>query len=131
MLPSPAVAGANVVEVRAEPWNIGLTEPFGIATGAQTVAENVLVRVRLDDGTVGTGEAAPFPAVNGETQDAALRAVRGARGALVGADATRFRRVASLLREACDGVTSAQCALESAVLDAVTRRAHMSLLAFW
>jgi L-alanine-DL-glutamate epimerase-like enolase superfamily enzyme len=125
------VAGANVVEVRAEAWNITLTEPFGIATGAQAVAKNVLVRVRLEDGTTGLGEAAPFPAVNGETQEAALAAIERAAGALRGADATRFRRTAALLAEACGGVTSAQCALESAMFDAVTRRARLSLLAFW
>ena len=54
---------------------IALNEPFGIATGAQARADNVLVTLTLDDGTQGIGEAAPFPAVgNGETRELARAA---------------------------------------------------------
>ena len=120
----------TIVEVRAEPWTIALTEPFGIATGAQATAENVLVDVRFDDGTTGVGEAAPFPAVNGETRGDVLDAIAQASPALVGEDAARFRRLADILREACPAPT-ARCAVESAVLDALTRRAGMSLYAFF
>ncbi|HVW24565.1 MAG TPA: dipeptide epimerase [Polyangiaceae bacterium] len=124
------MAATTIAEVNAEPLTVALTEPFGIATGAQSTAENVLVELRLEDGTMGIGEAAPFPAVNGETRDGALEAVAEARAALVGEDATRFRRLADILREACSAPT-ARCALESAVLDAFTRRAGVSLLAFF
>jgi L-alanine-DL-glutamate epimerase-like enolase superfamily enzyme len=124
------VTGTTIVEVRAEPWTISLTEPFGIATGAQATAENVLVEVRLEDGTTGSGEAAPFPAVNGETRADVLDAVEQTRAALLGEDAARFRRVAAIIREACPAPT-ARCALESAVLDAFTRRAGLSLFHFF
>jgi L-alanine-DL-glutamate epimerase-like enolase superfamily enzyme len=127
----PAVSGTSIVEVRGEAWTIALTEPFGIATGAQAVAENVLVEIRLEDGTSGVGEAAPFPAVNGETRLSALAAVPEARAALAGEDATRYRRVAAILREACAEAPTVRCAVESAVLDAVTRRAGISLHAFF
>jgi L-alanine-DL-glutamate epimerase-like enolase superfamily enzyme len=125
------VADTTIVELQAFPWLIELTEPFGIATGAQTAAENVLVRVRLADGTVGIGEAAPFPAVNGETQADAVAAVVGARDALVGTDAARFRHTAAILRESIRNAPSARAAIETAVLDAVTRRAGMSLQKFF
>ena len=49
----------SITDVTAEPLDIELTEPFGIATGAQLKAENVLVTVTLSDGTTGSGEAAP------------------------------------------------------------------------
>jgi L-alanine-DL-glutamate epimerase-like enolase superfamily enzyme len=117
----------TILELEAFPWDVELTEPFRIATGTQTVANNVLVRVRLSDGTVGVGEAAPFPAVNGETQQIAIAAVIAATGAVVGEDATRFRRVASALRESAAEAPSARAAVESAVFDAVARRAGMSL----
>jgi L-alanine-DL-glutamate epimerase-like enolase superfamily enzyme len=125
------VTDLAIAEVRAETWDIELTEPFGIATGAQTTAANVLVHVELSDGTVGIGEAAPFPAVNGETQRDALNAVRDARAVLVGSDPRRFRRVADALREVLPRVPSARAALESAVFDAVTRRAGLSLWHFF
>jgi L-alanine-DL-glutamate epimerase-like enolase superfamily enzyme len=125
------VADASVVEVQAEAWNIALTEPFGIATGAQALAANVLVHVRLGDGTVGVGEAAPFPAVNGETQASALAAVEHAREALLGEDARGWRRVAAVLGEAIPDAPSARAGIESAVLDAMTRRARLSLWHFF
>jgi len=126
-----SVAETSIVEVRAEPWNIALTEPFGIATGAQAVAANVLVTVRLSDRTVGYGEAAPFPAVNGETQEQALAAIRAVTPALVGTDAARWRRVAAQLREGAEASPSARAGVEMAVLDALTRHAGMSLLSFF
>ena len=56
----------TVIEaVTATALNLPLTEPFAIASGAQHQVENVLVTVRLADGTTGLGEAAPFPAVSG------------------------------------------------------------------
>lgn len=121
----------DIAELRGEPWNVALTEPFGIATGTQAEAANVLVTVRLADGSLGYGEAAPFPAVNGETQVDALAAVAEAGSALVGHDGTRWRRTAVILREAASHAPSARAAVEMAVLDAVTRRANLSLHRFF
>lgn len=121
----------EVCEIRAEPWNIALTEPFGIATGAQYEAKNVLVTVVLADGTMGLGEAAPFPAVNGETQEDALQTVRALAGSLRGVDASRFRHLASLVREATVSSPSARAAIESAALDAFLRQSGLPLWRFF
>jgi L-alanine-DL-glutamate epimerase-like enolase superfamily enzyme len=120
----------RIEDVSAEPIDIALTEPFGIAGGEQTLARNVLVRVRLTDGTIGLGEAAPFPAVNGETQRDALLAIEAARPALVGSDGRRFRWLARSLSERTE-VRSARCALETAILDALCRHAQLSLWTFF
>ncbi len=121
----------SIVEVSAEPLDVELVEPFGIATGAQLAAENVAVRVRLDDGSVGLGEAAPFPAVNGETQADALAAVAAASEPLRGMDGARWRHVAALLGELAPRAPSARCAVESALLDALCRSAGISLWSFF
>jgi L-alanine-DL-glutamate epimerase-like enolase superfamily enzyme len=111
--------------------DIELNEPFGIATGAQLVARNVLVTVTLSDGTRGIGEAAPFPAVNGETQAAVLNALRGARPALLGLDAARWRPSAATAREALRATPSALAGFESALLDALCRSWGCSLWSFF
>ena len=67
-----------ITELTAEPLDLPLTEPFAISTGAQHVAHNVLVRLTLADGTTGLGEAAPFTAVSGETQQRTLASIRAA-----------------------------------------------------
>ncbi len=113
------------------PLDIELNEPFGIATGAQHVANNVLVTLTLSDGTIGLGEAAPFPAVNGETQSAVLAALGEARAGLLAHDAARFRPFAAFLREALPDVPTARAACESAFLDTLCRRSRLSLWSFF
>lgn len=116
---------ATIQQLTAEPLDIELSEPFGIAGGTQPRAANVLVTLELDDGTQGLGEAAPFPAVNGETQADALSALADAAGIVRGLDAARYRYVAAALREL--PAPSARCAVECALLDALCRRAGCSL----
>ena len=121
----------SIADVTAQRLDIELTEPFGIATGAQVRANNVLVTVTLSDGTTGTGEAAPFPAVNGETQSAVLDALTGARSSLSGLDALRWRPAVRVADHALRGTPSALAAFESALLDALCRRSRLSLWAFF
>jgi L-alanine-DL-glutamate epimerase-like enolase superfamily enzyme len=121
----------SIADVTASALDLELREPFGIATGAQLVANNVLVTLTLSDGTVGIGEAAPFPAVNGETQTAVLGALHDSRAAFVGLDARRFRVATELAREALQRVPTARAAFESALLDALCRRAALSLWSFF
>lgn len=94
--------------------DLPLVEPFGIATGAQLVARNAFVRLTLAGGAVGWGEAAPFPAVNGETREVARADL--ARAPWLGRDARAWRRLSGDLTDLCG---SAQCALETALLDAL------------
>lgn len=112
--------------------DIPLFVPFGISGGAQAAANNVLVTLTLADGTVGYGEAAPFPAYNGETQTAVMHALETVASWLVGRDAREWRRIAADFRarggRACG---SALAALEMALLDALTRRAGQPLWSFF
>ncbi len=118
----------SIRSVRAVAMDIPLLAPFGISKGALETAANVLVTVELSDGTLGYGEAAPFPAYNGETQTGALGLLAHAGNWLPGRDAREWRALSAELRSA--GGTprgSPVCALETALLDAVTRRDGVSL----
>jgi len=121
----------SIANVQATALDIELTEPFGIATGAQHTAANALVTLTLSDGTTGTGEAAPFPAVNGETQRAVLSALSAASSSLSGLDALRWRPAVMVAEHALRGTPSALAAFESALLDALCRRAGISLWSFF
>lgn len=120
--------GTTVRRFSFSPLDVELTEPFGIATGAQVQACNVLVELELDDGTVGLGEAAPFPAVNGETQAMVLTALNELEPLLRGYDARQFRRLSDLLWELCPNVPTAIAAVEMALFDALARSRRTSLL---
>jgi L-alanine-DL-glutamate epimerase-like enolase superfamily enzyme len=116
----------HITALAAEPLSLTLTESFGIAGGTLARADNVLLRVTLADGSCGLGEAAPFPAFNGDTQSAALAGVENARDAVVGLDARRLRVVSDVLSEACAS-PSARAAIEMACLDATCRACGVSM----
>jgi L-alanine-DL-glutamate epimerase-like enolase superfamily enzyme len=98
--------------LRATPLDASLRRAFGIAGGAQEIARNVVLELELEDGTIGYGEAAPFPAFNGETQEATLAALEEAKRTVVGQ-----REIV----ERC-AIGAAQCALEMALRDARARQ---------
>ena len=124
----------RIRKVEARPLDIGLHAPFGISGGAQEAARNVLAAVVLEDGVSGIGEAAPFPAYNGETQEQALAMLAAAREAVEGREANldNWRELAAIFRAAGGGSSgSAQCGFEMALLDALTRRAGVPLWRFF
>lgn len=117
----------HIAEVHVSDLDADLASPFGIATGAQTRAENLLVHIVLKDGTEGFGEAAPFPVVQGEDRETARAALASVD--LVGLDVARWRSLSTLAAELPSA--SARCALETAVLDALCRHHGISLLSFF
>ena len=121
----------TIQAISAEAINLPLTEPFAIASGAQAVAANVLVKVQLADGTLGLGEAAPFPAVSGETQAGTIAAIERLQRHLLGADVRAWRKLAATLDNAEHEAAAARCGLEMAMLDALTRHYHMPLHVFF
>jgi L-alanine-DL-glutamate epimerase-like enolase superfamily enzyme len=123
-----ALHPTTIAAVRAEALDIPLLAPFGISRGALESAANVLLTVELADGTAGHGEAAPFPAYNGETQAGALGGLSRAAQWLPERDARDWRALGLEFRaESGPSSGSAQCALETALLDAVTRSEGLSL----
>jgi L-alanine-DL-glutamate epimerase-like enolase superfamily enzyme len=124
-------APTTIRSLSVERLDIPLFAPFGISGGAQDVARSLLVTVELADGTRGYGEAAPFPAFNGETQQSARAAVEATRPAIEGSDVREWRPIAAYLRQRIGGAGSARCAIETALLDALTKRASMPLYAFF
>lgn len=108
-----------------------MLEPFGIATGAQLVAQNVLVKVTLEDGTVGLGEAAPFPAVNGENQAQVLATLPALATRLTGQSILKLRPLAEQARGVLSTTPSALAAAEMALLDAWAKRANVPMWSFF
>jgi L-Ala-D/L-Glu epimerase / N-acetyl-D-glutamate racemase len=121
----------RITHLETRPLDIALSEPFGIAAGAQQVARNLLVEVGLEDGTHGIGEAAPFPAFNGETREDAERVLTAARERLIGLEAATWRAASRVANEVLYAAPSALCAFETALLDAFTRSLGISLFAFF
>jgi L-Ala-D/L-Glu epimerase len=120
-MPNNKPTPTTIVALSAEPLDIPLEEPFAIATGRVTAARNALVRVRLSNGVEGIGEAAPFPPSGGETQETALAAIGGMLPVVEGYDVVQWRAVARRLTANFEHQACARAAVETAMLDALTR----------
>ena len=127
------MSGKTPVIERIDCWpvDIALTDPFVVATGSRTVAENLFIRMTLSDGSRGYGEAAPFPEVGGETRPASLAAVRQLGYTMLGYPVDQFKNLATRLREQAPDLPAARCALETALLDARCRAQGLPLWAQW
>jgi L-alanine-DL-glutamate epimerase-like enolase superfamily enzyme len=111
----------------AEPLNLPLFEPFVIATGQFPAANAVVLRVELEGGVVGLGEASPSLSSGGETQATMLAAAREMLPLLVGRDVANWRGLAELLLANFEAHSCARAGMEAALLDALTRHYQIPL----
>lgn len=122
---------AIIKELKVEPFDLPLKEPFIIATGRKDAANNVLVRIILEDGTTGYGEIAPSPYTTGDTQKTCIEALNFMRWAIEGQDVCQWRKLLSKTRKLIRGNVAAHSGLEMAVLDAFTKYRGVPLYEFF
>ncbi|MEK6639428.1 MAG: dipeptide epimerase [Nitrospirota bacterium] len=113
------------------PIDIPITDPFVVATGSRTVAENVFLRVTLSNGAQGYGEAAPFPEVGGETRESCLIVLRQLGEAILGHSAAHYTDLGRLLSEQAPTYPAARCGLETAVIDAYCHALNIPMWKLW
>jgi L-alanine-DL-glutamate epimerase-like enolase superfamily enzyme len=121
----------TIARLDIAPIAVRLNESFAISKGAVATAQNVLVRVVLQDGSAGYGEAAPFEVITGETQASTLTALQTMIGIVTGRDAAGWRVLAADLRGLLPEAAAARCAVEQAMVDALARHLGLSLPAFF
>lgn len=109
------------------PLNLALTEPFSIALGEQPEVRNVLLKITLGNGIIGLGEAAPFPAVSGETQQSAMHAIHLIKDNLVNADIRNWKKISSDIALLLANNYSALCCVQMALVDALSKCYKISL----
>ena len=120
-----------IARIECWPVDIPITDPFVVATGARVVAENVFIRLTLDDGTRGYGEAAPFPEVGGENRDSCLATVKELAAALIGKSVRDYRELAAHMHALAPLQPAARCGLETAILDAYCRTVQIPMWQLW
>ena len=118
---------------RVEFWpvDVPITDPFVVATGTRTIAENVFLRITLSNGAQGYGEAAPFPEVGGETRESCLMALRQLCKAVLGRSAAGYKEIGLWLSEQALTHPAARCGLETAVIDAYCRTSNIPMWQLW
>ena len=121
----------TVRKVEFWPVDVPITDPFVVATGARTVAENVFLRVTLANGAQGYGEAAPFPEVGGETREGCLTALHQLGQAVLGRSAADYKAIGLGLSKQALTHPAARCGLETSIIDAYCRASNIPMWQLW
>jgi L-alanine-DL-glutamate epimerase-like enolase superfamily enzyme len=98
-----------------------LKSPFKISLGTQTNISNVIIKIKLEDGTTGIGEAAPVSIVTHESQETALAAIELARSLITGMEIENTRGIHLALKHHLETQHSARAGVEMAVFDALCK----------
>jgi L-alanine-DL-glutamate epimerase-like enolase superfamily enzyme len=133
-LPSKALGDAKaaakklkITGVEIFLFDIPLTSPFRIAIGEMTAANDLLIRIRTDQGVVGLGEACPFPPITGETQATNAAAARSIRDMLVGKDPLAIDALLRAIGPLVHSNPSAVAAFDMALFDILGKVAGLPL----
>ncbi|VTT85667.1 L-alanine-DL-glutamate epimerase [Halorubrum sp. DM2] len=119
------------LDAEFERVSMPLENPFTIARGTQTAAENVIVRVTDEAGMTGVGGAAPSSHY-GETADTVEAVMPDLLDAVerVG-DPHALHAIESELRAVVEGNPAARCAVSIAVHDLAAKRLGVPLHRLW
>ena len=103
--------------------SLPMLKPVIMATEQVHRAENVLVRVETEDGTVGWGEAASAPGMTGDTIESIVAAVHFFEPVLRGRDPRDIDGALAAMDMRMYGNTGAKAAVEIALYDLAARAA--------
>jgi L-alanine-DL-glutamate epimerase-like enolase superfamily enzyme len=133
-LPSKALEDARtaakklkITDVEIFLFDIPITSPFRIAIGTMTAANDLLIRIRTDQGIVGLGEACPFPPITGETQATNAAAAASIRDMIVGKDPLAIDALLRLIGPIIHSNPSAVAAFDMALFDILGKVAGLPL----
>lgn len=127
---TPMTTGSTVKKIDVWPVDIGLTDDFVISQGAKSIAENVFIRVTLENGTEGFGEMAPFEELTGETRDDGLRQIKKLAKGIINRSVLDYATISAEMKTV-EPRPAPRCGLEIALLDACCRFKKIPLWSIW
>jgi L-alanine-DL-glutamate epimerase-like enolase superfamily enzyme len=121
-----------IVSVRVLPYALPIHVPFAIATQTLPEALGCFLELVTEDGTVGLGEAAPFPVLTGDTANDAQRHAHDLEHLLLGRSPREALDNLLTHREESFRVSrSAFVGLESALWDLIGKQRGKALSTLW
>lgn len=121
----------NIKKFSVSPLKAILNQPFRTALGDHNTLENVLFKVELTDGTKGYGEAAVATHITGETVAKTTANLKKAGEYLIGRDVSDYFKLSAHGHERLGANKCALAAVETALLDVLTRHQKVPLWKFF
>lgn len=108
----------KIEDIQIKRVDIPLKKPFKTALRTVKVAENVIVLIKLEDGTVGFGGAPPTAVITGDTVESIVTVIREQiKPALIGMDVENIDGIMHTIQTVVAGNTSPKAACDMAVYD--------------
>ena len=114
---------ARIKHIESIAVSLPMTKPMKMAGVLIASADNVLVKLELDSGHIGWGEAASAHSMTGETVESMMAAIRHMAPALTGLDAGDIGQVSAKMDRLMYGNQSAKSVVEMALHDALGKAA--------
>ena len=118
----PTITSTDIKPLRAQ-----LLQAFRTSLGSHERLENILFSITLDNGLQGHGEAALATHITGETFEGTFKNLERARSFCEGKKISGFEEIAARCRRTFPDNPAATAAVETALLDALTRSRNIPL----
>ncbi len=117
----------KITDIRIGKVQIPLKQPFKTALRRVELAEDVVVKILCDDGSVGYGSAPATAVITGDSHESVIAAVRHTIGPqLVGRDIDDREDILQAVQRSMVHNTSAKAAVDMAVYDLFGQRCRMA-----
>ncbi len=120
----------EIIQIEIYTSPIKLKEPFKISLGVLTHANNVVVRIRTQQGFIGFGECSPFMTIHGESIETAVIVGQYLAKVLIGKSALDIAANAHAMDATIYGNSCIKSAFNIALYDIASRHANLPLYAF-
>jgi L-Ala-D/L-Glu epimerase len=120
----------TIREIELYKLSIPLTEPFTTSLGVEVSADNVLVKIKTNEGITGFGECSPYMPINGESQDTCFIVGQYFAKALKGKNALQIEECIHLMDKVIYANTSIKSAFDMALYDIASQHAGLPLYKF-
>ncbi len=108
---------SRIRDIEIFPFSVPVKETIKIAIGTDIASDNVLVRLRTEDGVIGYGEASPYAPVTAETQQSDVAIGKSLAAFIKGKDAFTIPHIVADMESFTPGNGSIKAAFESALWD--------------
>ncbi len=120
----------TIREIELYKFSIPLIEPFTTSLGVDVSADNVLVKIKTNEGITGFGECSPYMPINGESQDTCFMVGQYFAKALKGKDPLQIEECINLMDKIIYANSSIKSAFDIALYDIASQHAGLPLYQF-
>ncbi len=120
----------TIREIELYKFSIPLIEPFTTSLGVDVSADNVLVKIKTEEGITGFGECSPYMPINGESQDTCFIVGQYFAKALKGKDPLQIEECINLMDKIIYANSSIKSAFDIALYDIASQHAGLPLYKF-